>query len=715
MITREQQLLQAQFNRLCESGKLFRSTVSGSKLWEAYMAGFGEDPIFRSSDSSVHNCNTCRNFIERYGNVVALDDELRIITMWGGETTEEYRESFRLMDDLLKGSGIAGVFVETFDRLNFASYERADKKSSDYALGTASNVRQYTEVEARQFGGVEAGRVYTFDHLMVRLPREFVSFTADSVDTITANKREDKLQLERGLREIDVDTLLLAADLIRQGSLLNGDAYLTKVESFTELAQRYATMAPEVIPGLTDRWLWTVAYDYKYCRFRSELIGTLCTELAEGKELEKACEDWNKRVDPANYMKAKAPITQGMIDAAQQFVSENGYEASFNRRCATMEDIKVCDILHANSGDGRVKPVSIFDRLKPTATRKTVGDFKDVPEMSIDEFMANVLPQSASVEVYLENRLEKNFVTLTAPAYADSKPIFKWPNNFGWTYNGDLAGKSEIRETVKQAGGFVDAYFRFSILWNENGRDICDLDAHAFEPDGTEIFYATHNISRGYEKTRMGGCLDIDMIRPHGVGVENIYWTDPSLLKDGDYEFVIVNYDDGPNTLTKAEIAIGGEVFQYEIPHRINHSKPIGIARVTIKDGRMTHIEHSEYVKDGSGLVREVYGLQTCQFLRVNLVCLSPNYWQSAVGHKHYFFMLDGARAPKPFRGFHNEFLVPDLLGHRKVMEVLGHTMQVESTDDQLSGLGFNATVRDELTVRITDRQQKQRILKIKF
>lgn len=283
------------------------------------MDGFGEDHIFLSPNSSVHNCRTCRNFIERYGNVVALDDELRIITMWGGETTEEYRKSFRLMDDLLKGSDIAGVFVETLDRLNYAPYERTDKNAMDYALGTASNVKQYTEAEARQFGVVEAGRVYTFNHLMVRLPREFVSFAADSVDTITANKREDKLQLERGLREIDVDTLLLVADLIRQGSLLNGDAYLTKVESFTELAQRYATMAPEAIPGLTARWLWTVAYDYKYCRFRSELIGTLCTELAEGKELEKACEDWNKRVDPANYMKAKAPITQGMIDAAQQF------------------------------------------------------------------------------------------------------------------------------------------------------------------------------------------------------------------------------------------------------------------------------------------------------------------------------------------------------------------------------------------------------------
>lgn len=707
MTKKENEMLQAQFDRLCERGKLFRSTVTGRQLWEAYMAGFGEDPVFRSPESSVHRCNTCRNFIERYGNVVALDDELRIITMWQGDVTEEYRESFRLMDDLLRGSQISGAFVQTFSELHSALYERTDKNAKDYALGTASNVKQYTEQEAAQFGVVEAGRVYTFRHLMVRLPREFVSFTNDSADTLAANRREDKVQLERGLKEIDVDTLLLVQDLIKQGSLLNGDAYLKKVESFTELAYRYANMVPKNIPGLEDRWLWTVAADYKYCRFRSELIGTLCTEIAGGKELEKACQDWNRRVDPANYMKAKAPITQQMIDQARQFVAEQGYEPSFRRRCATMEDIKVCDILHANAGDGTVKPVSIFDGLKPTATRHKASDFRDVPEVTIDEFMRDVLPTATSVEAYLQNRLEKNFVTMTAPADPDSKPIFRWPNNFGWTYNGDLAGKSEIREAVKQAGGFVDAYFRFSILWNENGRDICDLDAHAIEPGGREIFYHTY---KGHT-TPLGGMLDIDMIAPRTIGVENIFWTDPAKLKDGDYRFFIHNFDDGQNTVTKAEVAIGDEVFQYEIPHRIERSKPVDIATVTIKDGRMAAIKHSDYLKDGSGIVRELYGLQTCQFHRVSLVCLSPNYWQSEVGRKHYFFMLDGAKAPAKFRGFHNEFLVPELLDHRKVMEVLGHTMQVESTDGQLSGLGFNATVRDDVVLRVNG----QRVMRVKF
>ena len=700
---------QAQFNSLSERGKLFRSTVTGRQVWETYMRGFGEDPVFRDPQSSEHNCNTCRNFFERYGNIVAVDEDLNIITMYDGETSDEYRESFRLMSELLKGAPIGGVFVETFNNLNFLPYEQTNKNAEDFALGISQNVKQYTQEEADKYGVVEAGRVYTFHHFMVRLRREFVTFTNESVDSLTARYREDKVQFEKGLNTITPDTLELVIDLIKQGSLLNGVAYQTKVEAYLHEARVYADVPQEK----RDAWLWVTSYKNPFARFRTELIGTLCTELAEGKELAKACTDWNKRVDPANYMKAKAPITQQMIDAAKAFVTENGYEQSFNRRCATMEDIKVCDILHANAGDGTVKPVSIFDGLKPTATRHKSSEFDGVPEVGIDEFMRDILPTCKAVEVYLQNRMEKNFVTLTAPAVADSKPIFKWPNNFGWTYNGNLAGKSEIREAVKQAGGFVDAYFRFSILWNENGQDICDLDAHAIEPDRTEIFFGSNNISKGKPKTRCGGCLDIDMIRPKSIGVENIYWTEPEKLDDGKYEMWIANYDDGPNIMTKAEVAIGDQVFQYEIPRRITGGQPVCVAVVIIKDGKLADIKHSDYLKDGSGIVREIYGLRTCEFHRVSLVCLSPNYWQSEVGHKHYFFMLDGAKAPKAIRGFHNEFLTADLLDHRKVMEVLGQTQQVESTDGQLSGLGFNATVRDEMVVRTTGSDS--RIIRIKF
>ena len=189
---------------------------------------------------------------------------------------------------------------------------------------------------------------------------------------------EDKNIFKRGLDEILADTLQLVIDLIGQGSLLNGDTHKYTVVQFLDFAKQYA----DIPADKRDNWCWVNSYKLNIARFRNELIGTLCVELAEGKELNAACQDWNKRIDPANYMKVTAPITQQMIDNAKAFIAECGYEESFTRRCATLEDIKVCDILHVNAGDGKIKPVSILDGIKPTSTRHKRSEFNNVEHFS---------------------------------------------------------------------------------------------------------------------------------------------------------------------------------------------------------------------------------------------------------------------------------------------------------------------------------------------
>lgn len=702
----ESKMLQEQFTKMCATGKLFRSKVTGDQVWEAYMRGFGEDPIFRDPESSVHNCNQCKHFFHRYGNIVAITEDNSIMTMYDGETTDEYRESFRLMSEMLRNAPIEDVFVETFDYLYKAVYARCTKNDSMFALNLDHTVKRYTKEEAEKFGVVKPNEIRTFNHFCLKVPKEFIHFGHETVESIQGRLREDKKVFKRALDEIPTDTLQLVIDLIDQGSLLNGDTHKYKVVEFLVLSKQYNSLSA----AEKDNWCWVKSYKYNLARFRNELIGTLCVELAEGKDLNAACQDWNKRVDPANYMKATAPITQQMIENAKAFIAENGYEESFTRRCATMDDIRVCDILHANAGDGAVKPVSILDGIKPTSTRHKRSEFDGVEVVGIEKFMKDILPGCTSVEVFLLNSHENNFVTLTTPVKKDSKPIFKWGNNFGWTYNGNLAGKSEIKEAVKAAGGFVNAPFRFSIMWNEDGRSIVDLDAHAIEPDGIEIYYGSY---KGRKTPVCGGMLDIDMIRPEGVGVENIFWDEPERIKDGKYRFFIVNYDGNRNSGAKAEIAFGDEVFTYVVDEEIFRPHPVDIATVYIKDGMIDHIDQSKYLVDENGTSKEIYGLETNQFHKVNLVCLSPNHWDGAFGNKHYFFMLDGAKAPESIRGFHNEFLRPELFEHRKVMEVLGNTLKVESTDKQLSGLGFNATVRDEVVLRL--QGSHKRVIKVQF
>lgn len=697
-------LLQAQFDKMCTTGKLFRSSISGQKVWETYLSSFEPkfNPIFRDPNSTTHNCNLCNNFIRRYGNIVAVNDKLETITIWDIVYSEEYGKVAQSISTMLKNAPIGDVFFETFNELNSLPYESCSKTNTVFKLGIDKNVKRYTKEEAEKFGVVKPNEIRTFNHLHLSLPKVFVDMSGKSIESISADYRDAKNVFQRAMQEIPLDTLNLVKDLIVQGSLLDGQTHLYKVEQFIALKKMY----DDIYTNYKDNWCWITSYKLPIAKFKNELIGVLCSELAEGEELNKACQSWNKRVDPANYMKAVAPITKKQIEEAKKFVEENGYEESFNRRFATIDDIKASEILHVNVGKGDIKAVSIFDNVKSTSTRHKRSEFDKVEEVSIEKFMSNILPTCTSVEAFLDNKHEGNMVSLTTANVKESKPIFKWSNNYSWTFNGNLAGKSQIKENVKEAGGKVDGVLRFSIMWAEGDGDNSDLDAHCIEPSRTLIYFGDK------VSYRTNGNLDIDITQPQSQrpkgAVENITYPSLSKMDDGDYQFIVHQYSARNSKGFKAEIEFNGEQFQYQYNQPVTGK--ILVATVTLKNGVFT-IKHN---LPETHMSKELYSLDTNQFHKVNLVCLSPNHWDTNnIGNKHYFFMLDGCKCPTSIRSFHAENLIPELAQHRKVLEVLGNTTMIEPAEKQLSGLGFNATVRDELVVRLQGTHK--RVIKLKF
>lgn len=688
---------------MSSKGVLFRVEMSGREIWDLYLNSFSQenDPIFRDPESSVHNCNHCKNFIRRYGNIVAIDENYNLISLFDiNQVDEEYSDSIKAISNAIKSSKVIDIFSETYSELNSLPYESCDKNQKIYRLGFMSNVKRYTKEESEKFGVVKPNELKTFHHFYLDILSKYVDKSGDSVEQIMAFHRDNKNVFKRAMDEISLDTLKLVKDLINQDSILNGTAHLVKIEDIIKCKEEYDQLSSSE----KDNWCWVKSHNYQYAKFRNELIGVLCTELSQGEDLNKACLNWNKRVDPANYMKAKAPITKTQIKLAKKYVDDNGYEDSFNRRYATIEDIVADEILHLNSGSGEIVEASIFDKLKGASKKSSHSrnKFDKVQEISIDKFMKDILPSTQSLEVFLENKHQGNMMTLTTSNVKSSKSIFKYSNNYSQTFNGNLAGKSEIKSNVSNVGGNIDALVRCSLQWNDKDTPgIVDFDLHC-KSIHSHIYFQNKGKTH-----KCGGHLDVDMINPPKVGIENITWEKD--IKDGVYLFGVKNYNGATNTGFKVEIEFQNEVFNYHIDRECFGFT--NIATIIVENGEIS-IKH--HVKP-SNSSRKIYGLDTIEFHKVNLMCLSPNHWgDNKVGDKYYLFLLDKCKVPTSIRSFHNVDLIPELQKHRKVLDVLGNQCMIEPNESkQLSGIGINSTVREELLVRV--KGTHNRVLKIKF
>ena len=707
-------LIQQQFESM-QAFKLFRLNVSGQEIWDQYLKGFKpeQDPVFRDPNSSTHTCNNDMNFIRRYGNVVAIDSKFNVISMFDIADAVKgtvYEDTIQGLQKMINKAKVSEVFFETFDELNSLPYEKCSKKNQKFQLGHEKTLKRYTHEEAVKFGRVNTSDTYTFHHFHVFLNKEYVDMTGKSVESIMGSYRDSKNVFERAMEEISLDTLSLVKDLIVQGSLLNGDSYLDKLKRFIDFKKEYE----EITPSKRNNWCWVTSYQLPIAKFRNELIGTLCVELSQGEDLNSACLNWNKRVDPANYMKAKSPITQRQIKEADQFVTDNGYVESFDRRFAVLADIDVSEIRHMNESTEDVKPAGLFDKVTSTKSnngRHKRSEFDKIETVSIEKFMTEILPSCTNVEMYLENTHKDNLVSLITAKNPNSKSMFKWNNNFSWTYSNNLTGKSEIKEAVKTQGGNVEGILRFSMIWNESGSDRSDLDAWCWPTNGERIGY-----SQGYRKdsgnqfSREGGQLDLDNRNPGtNIGVENIYFRSLNELKPGKYKFLVHQFADRNSQGFKAEIEFDGQIYQYQYDGKVAGYMPV--ATITVEQNKSMTIEHHMEETFGS---KNLWGLESNNFHKCNLICLSPNFWgENNVGNKHYMFFLEGCKSDTPLRSFHNEYLNNELRDHRKVLEVLASRTTLEPAKQQLCGVGFNATVSTEFILKLSGNFK--RIIKVKI
>lgn len=663
-----------------EATHLFEVNVDKDELWNTYLDSFpaGTNEIFR--ERREHDCSCCRQFIKNIGSAVTIEDN-QIHTIWElnlGDTT--YQPVCDALDAFVKAHTVTDIYTTKFPK-----------------IGTDFNFEEIN------------GKSHQWDHFFLELPSKFVNRSSRSNEEVKGQFRDTRNVFKRSLDEITMDALDTILELINSNTLYKGEEWKGVLTEFKKYKKEYDKLTSDTEKDLYA-WEKSVTAGMAIGRIRNHSIGTLLINVSEDMDLDTAVKKYEQIVAPANYKRPKAIFTKKMLEDAKKTITELGYLDSLSRRFATLDDITVNNILFSNKDSAkRISGADdIFGEMEKDVA-VSPKKFSKIEEVSARDFIENILPTAKEIEAFVENKHEKNFVSLIAPCNPDAKTMFKWDNGLSWAYTGNITD-SDMKANVKAAGGNVDGVLRFSIQWNESGRDNSDLDAHCKEPNGNEIYFGSDRKPR---VSALGGQLDVDITHPESnIAVENITYADESRMKPGVYKFFVNQYASRGSKGFKAEIEFDGEIFSFEYNEPVRGN--VQVAEVTLDENGNFTIK--EKLSGNSTITsREIWNVNTNQFVPVSVICYSPNYFdeQDGIGHRHLFFMLKDCKNTESPNGFYNEYLKNELSVHRKVFEALGSKCHVEDADDQLSGIGFSMTKRAELIVKV--KGATERVVKVKF
>ena len=634
---------------------LFTLDCDIEEVWRLYLDSFPDEIRGIYYKKPWHDCQRCHLWFRTMANVVMIDDDYKIRTLFDFKTIPEYQDVFRTLDEFLKTKRVKNLFLH-------------DK----YSVGIFRSFAEYDD-----------GKFDENHHFYLDLGEKFYEDT-ESLSSVLGDARTQRQLFEDTLNMISPDAVDTVLELVYSNTLYRSVQWKDTLEGLKVVFEEFG----QLDSGCDlNNWLWkkSASLSRNITHIKNTSMGTLLLDITGGMDLEQAVTNYEKITAPTNYQRPKPIYTAEMLEDAKSKIAELGYMDSLERRFAKLEDISINDLLFANRDVRTTLGDGIFDKLRKNVARKA-HNFDRISEISLDEFITNVLPHAQEISLFVSSRFKNNFVSLIAPLNEDAPGMFQWDNPFSWTYENNITD-SLMKQRVKQMGGDVDVDLRFSIQWNDGDWDKNDLDAHSTEPDGNEIFFS-HMRS---EKT--GGWLDVDIIHPvkGKTAVENIQYKHKENMIEGEYIFRVHQYTyRGGDNGFKAEIEFDDTIFSFDYPHKLSHKEYVNVAKVELKNGNfmITNLLNNG-VQYSNHKVH--WNVALNDFVPVSLICYSPNFWRgNEFGNKHIFFMLKDCINDTNPSGWFNEYLNNELHPHRKVMEALSSMMRVEDSENQLSGVGFS-------------------------
>lgn len=639
--------------------QLYQVKVDG--LWDLYLNNLPEDGRF------VYDCRTCRHFVERYGNLVVIN------------------ENGVIESALWNLSGVPEYFADSVAAMNYAVINAA--KVSNVFISDIQNLG--------------TGRTGIWTHLSVVLPHNMVNTSrTKNASQLMAEKREDFNMLLNALNEYPINVVEQAVALLQTNAMYRSDRVLGVAEWFLKVHN--SLMKNSMTAARKTNLIWKAVGEAPngYCHVKSSMIGTLLDDIAAGYSTRVIMARFEEKMNPQNYMRSQSAPTASAIEQAEKLVEKLGIADSLRRRYARFEEVidKMMWMPKADVIDIPAKGVKtggVFANVVPK-DRPVQNDISlDLPvtTMTWDKFARTILPGASKIEAKVEN--PNRFMALVTEAVPGSESILQWNNPFSWYYHGGIDG--EIKRRVEAAGGrYENCEIRCSLIWE----NYTDLDLHCVTPRREHIYY-------GDKHDMCGGYLDVDANGGRATTtkpVENIRWADHA--PNGYYEFFVHNYCDRNHRDNpyRVELEVGGKIYTCD-GFMAGTNEKHTVFEFDYRNGVVENLRCGNQVSVSGS---DMWGLTVGDFVEVKGILRSPNMWDEKSGSTngdHMFFILDGCKDTSEGlgRGFFNEILKPELREIRKTLEVYSANTPIECVDEaDACGIGFSKDSEWNVVLKVT-------------
>ena len=475
--------VQNKLEEMEKTGKEFYETNTETDImWNTYLETIPKkiNPIFRQR--RVYDCCCCRHFIKQVGNIVIINDDNTLTSIWDVEIGDEGFDTVaKKLSEYVKSRPILDVFRTKFNKFG-----------QEYNWDNVDDIK--------------------WEHFVYDVPSRFIS---RDVSGDVAVFRDNRFVFNRSLAEITDEAYSTVLDLINDNILYRGEEYKNAVSKMYKFKKEYDKLADS--EKMAYSWRVSAGLPSSVCKIRNTAIGTLLIDLSDGVDVETAVKKYENVVAPANYKRPKAIFTQKMLEDA---IRSEGVEEVFSTDIDM--DAEMVDLFSEEylARINRIKLPNTKVKILAQLLKKKVNEFKKVNKikaktfeerlqsvldnynnrMSDSEYVKNILDDVSAQLMDLLQKLKEEENSFNAMGIDYEEKAFfdilvavaeKFKFEFPESENIELA--KEIRAAMRDKEKYSDWANSTQIKALMQADIIMILAKHGYPPVPPEIYEKVYN------------------------------------------------------------------------------------------------------------------------------------------------------------------------------------------------------------------------------